>query len=287
MCIIIYKPEGVASPSKDILKNCWERNSHGAGVMYRMRRKTYYKKGFMTFAELYQYLSNLNPKHEWGIHFRLATHGGINRECTHPFEYTTSYDQMRKLKGKCDTLVMHNGVFDLKGGTDYSDTMEWVKLMAGVGVNFDSDLHLKLVELTADGQRLLIMGESTTLVGDWVRDNGLYYSNTGYKSTPSFYSKYYKPYVTYTDKLERVIETDKDSKGTEALCEYCGVDCDVRWADEAGMYLCVECCEMFGVTLEELEVDDEIYESETGASVSGFGVDQYGVQSDSRICLPF
>lgn len=35
MCVIVYKPKGVAMPPLETLRACWEHNPDGAGLMFQ------------------------------------------------------------------------------------------------------------------------------------------------------------------------------------------------------------------------------------------------------------
>ena len=49
MCIIVYKPTGIESPSWATLHQCFDYNSDGAGFMYAENGKVYIQKGYMTW----------------------------------------------------------------------------------------------------------------------------------------------------------------------------------------------------------------------------------------------
>ena len=57
MCIIVIKPQNVAFPSKEILKNCFTQNPDGAGFMYPANHKVMIEKGFNNFDKFYGALS--------------------------------------------------------------------------------------------------------------------------------------------------------------------------------------------------------------------------------------
>ena len=44
MCIIIEKPKYAKTPSRKVLKNCWDNNPDGAGYMYNAGGKVYIYK---------------------------------------------------------------------------------------------------------------------------------------------------------------------------------------------------------------------------------------------------
>lgn len=98
MCVIIRKPKGI-EVSERVLRKCWEHNSNGAGFMYSEKGSLVVVKGLMKFQEFLKAYQDHNPiEKEVIIHFRLASHGKIVPEQTHPF-----------VVGKSLGLV-HNGI---------------------------------------------------------------------------------------------------------------------------------------------------------------------------------
>ena len=79
MCIIINKPKGIEMPSKEILRNCFTRNSDGAGLMYALNGKVQIHKGFMTFDKFYEYLNKLDKVHGLKDHAIIMHPAPFNR----------------------------------------------------------------------------------------------------------------------------------------------------------------------------------------------------------------
>lgn len=108
MCVIIHKPKGVSIPP-ETLRQCWRANPNGAGYMYFDNGELVVNKGFMRLKNFLSEYESINPEEkEVVIHFRLATHGEISPEQTHPFI----------VKGKYG--VMHNGIIHF-GKPDLND----------------------------------------------------------------------------------------------------------------------------------------------------------------------
>ena len=74
MCIIINKIRGLEKPSKETLKNCWDSNPDGAGVMWNEEGKVHIRKGFMDFDSFYKFTETIQNPTEKGIvyHFRIT-----------------------------------------------------------------------------------------------------------------------------------------------------------------------------------------------------------------------
>ncbi len=100
MCVIVYK-RADQEIDKATLKQCWTKNSDGAGFMLSTSRKLLVIKGLMTFKkfyESYRIYTTMYPKSDIVIHFRIGTHGYTGGPTmTHPF-----------LIGD-DMAVVHNG----------------------------------------------------------------------------------------------------------------------------------------------------------------------------------
>ena len=52
MCIIVAKKKGLELPTKEILRNCFNYNSDGAGLMFNDGKQVFIEKGFMDFTLL-------------------------------------------------------------------------------------------------------------------------------------------------------------------------------------------------------------------------------------------
>ena len=140
MCVAIFKPKNVQVPDRNTLNRCFDKNPDGAGFAIYRNNKIEIHKGFMDFNSFYFNFLKSNPKKDENIliHFRIATHGLVDRGNTHPFPLTDDFEFMRKkdlyFNGK---VLVHNGVFhyptDVVDKYDkfhkYSDTMLFTKFL--------------------------------------------------------------------------------------------------------------------------------------------------------------
>lgn len=201
MCIAIYKPAGVCI-SEEHLWNCYESNDDGWGFAARMPDSTLHiRKG----ATLYRhFLDEYLPYQDKQclIHFRIKTHGEVNKRNCHPFRISPGL------------AVIHNGIIPIDSNVDKSrsDTWHFVELVLKQMHRHRRDFWLrpeyqwaleqaigysKLAFLRADG-RYAIYGEKA---GDWEHD--CWWSNTSYK---------YSKYLRY--KAEKSVYYDDDSSLT-------------------------------------------------------------------------
>jgi hypothetical protein len=190
MCIAIYKPEGFEL-TEDSLINCWNANSDGAGFMYPEDGKINIIKGLMTYDE-FRAAYDPHSERQLALHFRIATHGGVTKENTHPFQVS-------------DTLGMiHNGIIskvDCDIDKSMSDTwhfterylkpMEYLwkapefKDLAESFIGFS-----KIVLLNGEGEHE-IYNEAK---GHW--NSGVWFSNNSY-DTPKTITSVPKPKWPY------------------------------------------------------------------------------------------
>lgn len=184
MCIAILKPKD-KTISKETLKTCFDNNKDGCGFAY-CDKGTVMMCKYMKFEDFYNDYIKVENKSNMLIHFRIATHGGVNLENTHPF----------KLNNRM--ALIHNGVISGYGNkTDKSDTRDFIDRVIGniswkmwknpsfIELVNSSIGYSKLVILDKSGE-YFIVGESK---GEW--HDGVWYSNTSYKP------RTYKTYTSY------------------------------------------------------------------------------------------
>ena len=135
MCIIVAKNKGVELPTKKTLKQCFERNKDGAGIMYVKDNKVIIEKGLMTFQEFYQKLRSI--KREFGgdltnkaivMHFRIGTHGENDKATTHPFPISSNFNDLRATYFETDIGMVHNGIISAYNyDSVLSDTQTFIR----------------------------------------------------------------------------------------------------------------------------------------------------------------
>lgn len=202
MCVICVKRKGVAFPEEQALKNCFENNPDGAGFMYSHQGKVHIVKGLMTYKDFDKALKSARRKAgdnaPFVMHFRIATQG--YQDCmTHPFPLSSSMNNLKKLKCKCNIGIAHNGVLSLTsdGSKDYSDTMKFITDYLSLIIRSytwaKDKRNVDLIERLIKGSRLAILdknGVIETLGEGWVKEGDLLYSNSSYSYARV---KYYTP----------------------------------------------------------------------------------------------
>ena len=196
MCIIVYRPKNIKTPSRKTLCECYDNNPDGAGFMFIEGKQVHIKKGFTDFKDFYKEVQKVPSDSPLVMHFRISTQGGIKRELTHPFPLCDNYEQMRLLNSKTDIGIAHNGIISLtseyvqRGTLAYNDTMTFIRDYATLIITeptyYKDKNKLKLLEKLC-GSKLAIMSKdgNVTLIGQFIEDGGCFYSNSTYK--PCYY----------------------------------------------------------------------------------------------------
>lgn len=195
MCIIIYSNDG-KQIKEQILKDCFRNNPNGAGIMWKTKYSDEVNiiKGLMTYEQLKAAYDTIGEARELAIHCRIATSGKINSKTCHPFPLRNTPSKMTRSRDTTNVGVMHNGVIPFctpKGGINakYSDTMEFTaNILYPIRNELDSPAIQTLLE-ESTSSRLLIMRQNaeTIMLGHWVSDEGLFFSNSTYKTVKTYY----------------------------------------------------------------------------------------------------
>jgi len=226
MCVAIFKPANVPIPSRDTLETCWFSNPDGGGYCYAKDRIVRGRKGYMRFDPFYKAIQLIPKEVSAILHMRIATHGEITADATHPFPITSSLQGLTALVWTAQFGVAHNGIISGYGeGIDYdygslkrynwedwekgtkkkgkkkkgyelSDTQAYIK-------DILSDLHIrqsmfvsegiqKLIKESTKHSRLIILnGDGKALMlGVWEKYQGCFYSNSSYKIFTTDITKY-------------------------------------------------------------------------------------------------
>lgn len=177
MCIIVFKPKGVEIPKLEVLKKCFDNNPDGCGIAIRKDDYIEFIKGFMNFNDIktiYDFLKDLKNT-EVCLHFRKMSTGDKKDILTHPFPLYTP----NSLHGKVEALIFHNGTMpNLNPEKDKSDTLMFSEILSKIPKPMIID-----VIKSASGKFVYMDKHTTQLIGDFIKDNNVFYSNTGYKET--------------------------------------------------------------------------------------------------------
>lgn len=212
MCIIVAKDRAGRLPTQDELKNCFNRNSDGAGFMYVKNDKVIIDKGYMTFNDfikrynkLLRKFDNFNNK-SLVIHFRIGTSGTNSAKNTHPYPITNIQENLHKRYFACKLGVAHNGIIHdytpnkylNNTNNDTNDTQEFIKhYLTPLKENFknfykNDDMKKAIEYLTNSKFAFINKNDDLELIGDFIEDNNLHFSNSTYKKIEYTYKSDYK-----------------------------------------------------------------------------------------------
>jgi hypothetical protein len=189
MCIIAIKKSGIELPKKSYLENCFENNKDGAGFAFTAQGMgiVHIMKGYKTFPLFYEALQkNVTLYDTCIMHFRFATHGKTDAGNTHPFPVTQNKESLRKTDILCTHAMAHNGVMSQYHHVKFSDTQKFIlDVLSRPAVlnNLHDATIQKLVSAYIDGDKLAILTDENTVTtfGEFVTDEGILYSNGGFK----------------------------------------------------------------------------------------------------------
>lgn len=246
MCVIVHKPTGIAIPNDEVLKNCFNKNPHGSGILLYRQNSSHLEihKGLMTFEDFKNTLTSLNIQvdDELVLHFRITTSGGTNPENCHPFPISSDINQLKQLRINTKQAFVHNGILG-KGDEKLklSDTQLFVQeVMAAPNVvNYlDDKMVQQIIEQIADssGSKFFVADAEKKIFeryGKWYEVNSCFYSNVYWQHTSyshsfasSNWSSYYTPrsYKNY-DYLSKKSSKQINSSGYPIL------DDNINWDD--------------------------------------------------------
>ena len=192
MCIIAAKPAGVKMPDDDVITRMWWRNNDGAGIMYAKDGKVRIDKGFMKLEDFRAHLAKVRRTVDLDsvavvMHFRITTHGGTSPQNCHPFPITRSVKMLQALHQSAPMGVAHNGIIDITPRKGISDTMEYIvsQLAPLYDMNREfvkNKFAMELVKNAIGSKMAFLTGTGEIyLIGDFVEENGIKYSNTSFK----------------------------------------------------------------------------------------------------------
>jgi predicted glutamine amidotransferase len=186
MCIAIYQSIGHRLPKEQLVQS-WKSNPDGAGISYfNENGELVIEKDMELDGILYKYeraVDRYASTSPFAVHFRIATHGGVNIDNCHPFRVSD------------DTVLIHNGIipvmFDSKKDPR-SDTRVFVdEYLPKLPANWMDDEHLfDMVETYIGNSKLVILSRAgdhdayiaNESAGHWSTKGEFWYSNASYKT---------------------------------------------------------------------------------------------------------
>ena len=207
MCIIVAKEKGNNMPTKSTLKECFLRNSDGAGLMYTKNNNVVIEKGFMDFGSFYKRIKELKKEFNSDLkdvpmvfHFRIGTQGKNDKFTCHPFMISNKSEDLKRTRVKTNIGMVHNGIISTYSRVredNLSDTQLFIKYCVSIfnkmNRNFYKDDEVLDYLYSVAQSKLCFLDKEGNIYyrGDFIEDNGIKYSNSTYKP--------YKVSTTYYD----------------------------------------------------------------------------------------
>ena len=186
--------------SREVFERMWRSNDDGFGLVYRSRGGVGVVKGIMDEEEAWELYSRLPEGVPHVLHFRLATHGGVRPELTHPFVLSEESPLIER-GVVAEPVLAHNGIWglyaikqrELKLDGPVSDSRvlaAWLGRLAKERP-LREVLEENYEELLSAG-RVAVVDPATWrihVVGDWIREGPFLFSNGSYREDRFLFSK--------------------------------------------------------------------------------------------------
>ena len=191
MCVIAVSPIGEKVP-REVFERMWRSNDDGFGMMYRARDGVAILKGLLDMEEAWEAYSQLPERVPHVLHFRLATHGGVKPELTHPFVVHEESPLVQAGVSERPVLA-HNGVWSLHALKQKEVQLEgpvsdtrvlaaWLGRLAKKRP-IKEVLKERYYEVLSAG-RVVVVDPATWrlhLVGHWIREGDFLFSNHSFR----------------------------------------------------------------------------------------------------------
>ena len=232
MCIIIAKNKTDRLPTESELKTSFTKNSDGGGFMYVDNGKVIIDKGYMNWEKFYRHYKTLCKKYHnfkgksLVIHCRIGTSGTNSKINCHPYPISDNVNYLHKLYFKTDLGLAHNGIINEYNPTnnekklDINDTQNFIRKYLSPLKNEYNDFYKseyidKGIKSLIGWSKLALLDkdDTLTLIGNFVEDNNLSFSNTTYKEYKYNYSSNnIKEYNSYEDYINDIWNYNYNSK---------------------------------------------------------------------------
>jgi len=191
VCVIAVSPTG-EKVAREVFERMYRSNDDGFGMMYRARGGVGIVKGVHDEEEAWGVYSQLPEGVPHVLHFRLATHGGVRPELTHPF-VVSEESPIVEAGLVTEPVLAHNGVWSphalrarelsLTGPVSDSRVLAaWLgKLARGRPVG--EVMGERYYDVFMAG-RVAVMDPATWklhLVGDWIEEGPTLFSNESFR----------------------------------------------------------------------------------------------------------
>jgi hypothetical protein len=278
MCIAILNTKQTTL-KKQLLRNCWENNGDGAGILYinNDNKLEFFKEmnNFDTFYDKYIDVRKKYGKRNMVLHFRISTHGKVNTTNCHPFLVNDSLG------------FVHNGmIYDVPTSTEFSDTYmfnESILKNFTDGFEYNETIMDMIEGFISNGSKLVFLNDND----DWFIVNekaghwnlGCWFSNSSYKQV--------NDWVDFGGIKKKKIQAN--TKAYDTPLSWSVWDMDGReYTNQVGSRFC-ECCDTVLRTDEEIDggicewcIEDSMYDQECDCCQGSNG--KYRYKWEAYVC---
>lgn len=192
MCITAYVPANHTIPDST-LRIMYRNNPNGAGVMWVEDGKVHIRKGIFSIEDFLKVWHRIPITCPRVPHFRIATSGAISAATCHPFPVRKCVESLGYRSDVCDMAVSHNGIIPLTTPVNgmrnkYSDTMLFTAHILANISDLDNEFVQDMLTKSIGGSRMIILrGDKRPIIlGNWVKEGKIWYSNTSFRAYQSF-----------------------------------------------------------------------------------------------------
>lgn len=190
MCIIISIKRNQELPADEILRICAEANPDGGGYAIQTQTNVKIMKGYFDTEKLIQDLKKdrqQNPHSAVIIHFRITTHGGTCKELCHPFPLTNDSKKLGLKHIYTPVALAHNGIIPRGISPEgFSDTTAYISkelypISKAVKDWYKNTDILNSIQARIQSKlAILLKTGDPILIGDFIEEDGIFYSNSSY-----------------------------------------------------------------------------------------------------------
>lgn len=224
MCIILTCPANETIPDS-FLKNGYENNPDSWGIMFSKNGVLFSEKAASCFSEFETAWKNVPFDAPKAVHFRIATHGAINRENAHPFFVNDSL------------ALMHNGIIPIQiKNKKFSDTWHFTnevrKIISKLPNALNNKQVIENIKRKIGYSKIVFMNEKGGItyvnkeLGEQV--GKIWASNDGYLRKDYWYKDSYYYQDSYDSDPKNLIDCQNlvyfdPDKAAELLAELLGL----------------------------------------------------------------
>lgn len=278
MCIAILNTKQTTL-KKQLLRNCWENNGDGAGILYinNDNKLEFFKEmnDFNKFYDKYIDVRKKYGKRNMVLHFRISTHGKVNTTNCHPFLVNDSLG------------FVHNGmIYDVPTSTEFSDTYmfnESILKNFTDGFEYNETIMDMIEGFIGSGSKLVFLNDNDDYfivnekAGHW--NLGCWFSNSSYKQV--------NDWVDFGGIKKKKIQAN--TKAYDTPLSWSAWDMDGReYTNQVGSRFC-ECCDTVLRTDEEIDggicewcIEDSMYDQECDCCQGSNG--KYRYKWEAYVC---